>query len=276
MGEQPFEVEIPGGTLRGHRGGSGAPALLLHGGAAVPDYLDGLAAELADVFTTFRYTQRGTKPSTGGPPFTIEAHMDDVLAVLDGFDIERAWLVGHSWGAHLALHVLVSHPGRVLGVVCIDPLPDAGVFVELDANLRRRLAPDQIVRLDEVEDRRRVGEVTEEDLIERFALVWPGFFHRPEPALPSPGHVGVEAYIGTNQSLAEHFERGTLAQRLPSATVPALFVHGEQSVIPPRASAATCGLVPGAEFVTVAECGHFPWIEQPGSVRNAVCPFLAR
>jgi pimeloyl-ACP methyl ester carboxylesterase len=80
--ETPFEV----GPLRGHRGGSGPPALLLHGGAAVPDYLDGLADELGGLFTTYRYTQRGTPPSEGGPPFTVEQHMADALSVLDAFE----------------------------------------------------------------------------------------------------------------------------------------------------------------------------------------------
>ncbi len=81
MSELPFEVAIDDGELHGHRGGAGPPALLLHGGAAVPDYLDGLAAELAGLFSTFRYTQRGTPPSGGGPPYTVEAHMADALAV---------------------------------------------------------------------------------------------------------------------------------------------------------------------------------------------------
>ena len=39
VGEASFEIEIDGGILRGHRGGTGAPALLLHGGPAVPDYM---------------------------------------------------------------------------------------------------------------------------------------------------------------------------------------------------------------------------------------------
>ncbi len=143
MSEQEFEVAIGGGVLRGHLGGEGPPALLLHGGAAVPDYLDGLAAELAPFLTTYRYTQRGTPPSTGGPPYTIEAHMADALAMLDAFEIPRAWFVGHSWGGHLALHLSIANPERLLGVVCIDPLGSfANVFDELDAALRRELSPE--------------------------------------------------------------------------------------------------------------------------------------
>jgi proline iminopeptidase len=230
MSEEPFEVSIPGGTLRGHRGGSGPPALLLHGGAAVPDYLDSLATELGGLFSTHRYTQRGTPPSSGDPPFTVEAHLADALAVLDAFDLERAWAVGHSWGGHLALHLLVSHPDRLLGVVAIDPLGAfRSVFSEQDENLRRGLSPEQVAWLDDL-----------------------------------------------SRSLAEHFERGTLAERLPAADLPVLFVLGAQSTMPVRSTTETAALVPGAEVVVVPDCGHFPWIEQPGSVRSAVESFLAR
>jgi pimeloyl-ACP methyl ester carboxylesterase len=271
--ETPFEV----GPLRGHRGGSGPPALLLHGGAAVPDYLDGLAEELGGLLTTFRYTQRGTPPSSGGPPFTVEQHMTDALSVLDAHAIDRAWAIGHSWGGHLALHLLVSSPQRLLGVVAVDPLgASADVFPEMDANLRSELTPDEIAELDRIEARRRAGEVTEAELVRRFALVWPGYFHDRALALPGPTHIGVEASIGTNRSLAEHFERGTLRERLPSATLPVLFVHGEKSALPVRGSRDTARLIPGAELVLVPAAGHFPWVERPGSVRNAVEPFVAR
>jgi pimeloyl-ACP methyl ester carboxylesterase len=203
--------------------------------------------------------------------------MGDALAVLDAFGIERAWAVGHSWGGHLALHLLVAHPERLLGVVCIDPLPAFGeVFAELAANQRRGLSPQEIARLDEIEDRRRGGEITEQELVERFAMLWPRYFLDPDAALPPPDHVGVEASVSTNESIAEHFGRLTLAKRLPAAKLPTLFVHGEQSVVPLHASTATCALVPGGEFVAVPDCGHFLWIEAPGCVRDAVERFLAR
>jgi pimeloyl-ACP methyl ester carboxylesterase len=33
---------------------------------------------------------------------------------------------------------------------------------------------------------------------------------------------------------------------------------------------ASAVLIPGARFVVEAGCGHFPWIERPGSVRKAL------
>ena len=273
MTETPFEV----GPLSGHRGGSGPPALLLHGGAAVPDYLDGLAAELGGTFTTVRYTQRGTPPSEGGPPFTVEAHMTDALSVLDAFDVDRAWAVGHSWGGHLAMHLLVAHPERLLGVVAVDPLgafPD--VFAPVDAALRARLSDEEIARLDACEARRREGVVTEPELVERFRLVWPSYFADPAVTLPPPARVGVEASIGTNRSIAEHFELGTLRDGLPAATLPVLFVHGELSIIPLGATEQTAALIPGAEVAVVPGAGHFPWFEQPAAVRAAIHGFVER
>ena len=268
--------EIRVGPLHGHRGGSGRPALLLHGGAAVPDYMGSCAEALDGLFETIRYTQRGTPPSDAGPPYTVETHVADAVAVLDHAGLERAWAVGHSWGGHLALHLAAAHPERVAGLLLIAPLgADASVFTEADANLRRGLSEAQRMRLDEIERRRRRGDVSEPELVERFTLVWPQFFLRPENVPPLPAHVGVQASIETNRSLASHFERGTLARALPALRVPALFVHGEDDPMPPRSSTATAALISGARVEVIPGCGHFPWLEQPAAFRAAVERLLA-
>jgi hypothetical protein len=57
--------------------------------------------------------------------------------------------------------------------------------------------------------------VTEAELVERFAPTWPVYFHDPTRASAQPARVGVGASVGTNRSLADHFERETLVRRLP-------------------------------------------------------------
>ena len=105
-----FEVSSDGATLVGERSGSGPPALLLHGGPGLSDYLAPLAQELDAVCATIRYTQRGLPPSSTEGPFSVDDHVADAIAVLDGLGLERAWVMGHSWGGHLALHIAVSAP----------------------------------------------------------------------------------------------------------------------------------------------------------------------
>jgi pimeloyl-ACP methyl ester carboxylesterase len=269
--EEAFAVAIDGGVLHGHRGGTGAPALLLHGGAAVPDYMGACAESLDGLFTTIRYTQRGTPPSEAGPPYTIESHVSDAVAVLDSLGIDRAWAIGHSWGGHLALHLGHLHEDRLLGLLLIDPLgADPAVFTELDANLRRGMTDEERARVDEIEERRRGGEATKEDLLERFRLVWPHYFVQSERASPPPEHIGVRASIETNRSIAAHYEAETLVFGLPGLALPARFVQGESDPMPLASTERTAALFEDARVEVIPDCGHFPWLEQPDAFRGAV------
>jgi esterase len=47
---------------------------------------------------------------------------NDLADLLDAEGCERAVLIGHSLGAHLALHFGARYPGRVRGMVLIDPV----------------------------------------------------------------------------------------------------------------------------------------------------------
>jgi len=196
---------------------------------------------------------------------------------LDAFRIQRAWVIGHSWGGHLALHLALAHPERLLALLLIDPLgADPDVLGEQDVNLRRGLTEPQTARIAEIEARRRAGEVTEAELVERFALIWPQFFARPEDATALPACVGVQASIETNRSIAEHFEQRTLERGLPRVRLSALFVHGEKDPLPLRSTINTAALIPGALIETIPECGHFPWLERPDAFRASVERLLPR
>jgi len=273
--ETPFSVPVGDGALAGHRGGEGPPALVLHGGPAVTDYTSGLAAELAPCLTTFRYTQRGVPPSEVGPPYSIESHTADAIAVLDAFGLERAWAVGHSWGGHLALHLAVSHPERLLGVVGVGALGAYGdVFAALKESLEGPLSRAQRARIAEIEAARRANRATEDDLRERWELIWPQFFVRPGEVTALPMRVGPECSAGTNASIEEHFGRRTLLDGLPHVSLPVLFVHGAGDPLALSSVERTAALVPDARLDVVADCGHFPWIEQPGEVGRNVEDFL--
>jgi pimeloyl-ACP methyl ester carboxylesterase len=277
---QADEIRIPidGGALVGHRSGDGPTVLLLHGGPALPDYMGGCAELMADRFDCVCYTQRGVAPSAEVGPYTIETHVADAVRVLDTLGVEQAWLVGHSWGGHLALHQLASHPDRVAGVICVDPLGAYGdVFEAFGRNLRARLSPEQGARIDEIEARRRAGEATFQELAERGMLIWPAYFLDPARALPMPTALGLECSTETNRSISEHHAARTLVRRLPEVPErPVLFVHGAQDPLPLESSTETAKLIPGARVVVIDGSGHFPWVECPDVFRGAVAEFLAR
>ncbi len=278
MADTPFELATSDGSLFGHTAGRGAPALLLHGGPGLPDYLGGCAEELENLFTTIRYTQRGAPPSTVGPAYTIETHMADALAVLDAFELERAWAIGHSWGGHLVLHLAVAHPDRFHGIVCIDTLGAwADVLPEFVEALKRGLTGEDRARIAELEEREASGEAGEEELLEGLTILWPNYFFDPASAPPPlVNAIGVQCYSDTSRSIEEHFERGTLREGLPTLTIPALFAHGLADPLPLRSATATAKLIPAARVGRIPRAGHYPWIEQPGFLNRMLRGLIAQ
>ncbi len=267
-----FRVPVPGGSITGWLAGDGPPVLVLHGGPGLSDYTAPLAAELEDAFGVIRYQQRGLAPSTTSGPFAIGQHVTDAIAVLDAAGAGHAYVIGHSWGGHLAMHLAVRHPDRVLGLVIADPLgavPDGGLS-DMQQNLTARIRPELAARARELDERATAGQGTAEDARGSQAIVWPGYFSSPQAAPPMPPlSLSAECYAGTFASIQEHFDQHTLEQSLPELTVPALFVLGAASPIPASHGVASAGLIPGAQY-QIEDCGHFPWLERPGSVRKAL------
>jgi proline iminopeptidase len=174
------------------------------------------------------------------------------------------------------LHLLVAHPERLLGAVCIDPLGAfAEVLGEYGENLLRSRPPAHAARMEELERRRRTGEGTEDEAPKSLALTWPSWFSDPARPPPFPfDHYGVDRSTGTNASISEHFEGGTLERGLPRAGLPVLFVHGERDPLPLRTATDTAALIAGARVAVVEGAGHLPWFERPAAVREAVEDFI--
>ncbi len=214
------------------------------------------------MFDTIRYQQRGLEPSSLTGPFTVEAHVADAVAVLDALEIERAWLVGHSWGAHLAMHIAVAHPDRVLGLVLIGmlgALGDGGA-AGLDVTLSARYEAHH-------------GRPLPADA--ELRDIWPFYFSSAEAAPPYPP-LRISSTSGeTFASANAHLNEGTLAHALPSLNVPVIVIHGVEDPIPVAAAADTARLIPGAVQDMIDGCGHFPWIERPGRVRDDVAQLLS-
>jgi pimeloyl-ACP methyl ester carboxylesterase len=61
---------------------------------------------------------RSDAPESG---YEMDDRVADLVAVLDGLDVDRAILVGHSMGGSTVASTAARHPERVRGVVVIDP-----------------------------------------------------------------------------------------------------------------------------------------------------------
>lgn len=267
-----FTVAVPGGTITAWQQGEGPHALVLHGGPGSSEYTDKLAAELEDGYTVTRYQQRGVTPSTKSGPFDVETHIADAIAVMDGAGIDCAYLLGHSWGGHLALHLAVAHQDRFLGLLPIDPLGaigDGGAE-EMGQIMDERIGPERAAEAAALDVRAETEAFSEEEAAEGMRITWPGYFATPEKVLPMPVfRISLACNEDTFASITAHFEAGTLARGLPGVKLPTVFVLGADSPIRPEHNIATAALMPDATY-ELAPTGHLVWLEEPGLVRRAL------
>ena len=102
-------------------GGDGPPAIALHGLASSAHWYDLVAPYLRDQFRIIAPDQRGhgrtTQASSGYDWATLAG---DIACLMDHLGIEKASVLGHSWGGHVASNLTVRHPDRVKGTVLID------------------------------------------------------------------------------------------------------------------------------------------------------------
>ncbi len=113
-------LERDGANLRWRLDGAGPAIVLLHGWALDLEYWEPLATLLAPRFTVLRFDRRGFGASSGMPD--IHRNVDDLLALLDAAQLERAVILGMSQGARLALHFAARHPLRTRALV-LDGAP---------------------------------------------------------------------------------------------------------------------------------------------------------
>lgn len=258
--------------IAGRRAGSGPPVLLLHGGPGLGfDYLRDLADELAEENDVAWYQQRGLEPSGVEGPYSVAMDVEDARRVLDALGWQRAYVVGHSWGGHLALHVAAAMPERLLGVLSVDPLGSIGDgrWPEFDEEILRRTPQSVRERAREIDELSTAGDADDDLALEGIRLVWPAYFADPADAPPMP-----ELRIATERSaemVSSIFAAlPALEAGLAGIRVHVGFVHGSRSPMPLGASMDAAERIPGAWVEVVEGAGHFTWVEAPGAVRTAL------
>ena len=265
-------VAVDDGTrLRTWTSGSGGalPAVvLLHGGPGLWDYLAPIARMLEPLTLVHRFDQRGCGGSDPSGAQSVARSVADVEALRRHWGHDSWVVLGHSFGATLALEYAVAHPGRTAAMGYLDGVGVGDWRAAYHRERSRRMTEDQQRRLAALEA--RPGRSRDEEVDYR-ALSW--FTDHADPVR------GWE--LALERARTDH-EINTEANRLLDAetsgwstdevltragtlTVPCWFVHGTGDPRPAGAVADLAAAVPGAELHLLEGAGHEPWCEQPES-----------
>lgn len=100
-------------------GGDGRPVVLLHGLSSNVCIWDHAAPLLTPEFRVVAYDQRGHGLSDNATDYGFDATVRDLTEVVAQLGLEHPVVVGHSWGASVALG-FAARTAACPGVVCVD------------------------------------------------------------------------------------------------------------------------------------------------------------
>jgi proline iminopeptidase len=292
---RPAETRIPAGTasLYARTIGEGQPVIVLHGG---PDfdhaYLLPEMDQLADAFRIIYYDQRGRGRSAENvrpEGVTLASDLEDLDRVRRHFGLDAPVLLGHSWGAVLALEYALRHPSRVSHLVLMNPAPvSAGQLAVLRAAYLAQLGSD-MERQREITATAAYKEGDPDAVAARYRIHFKHALHRPADyqklisrmaaQFHAQGKDGIlKAWAIENRLYRDTWERPgyDLLPKLRALRMPTVVIVGGRDFIPPRIAAEIAQAIPDATFVRIEECGHFAYLECASGVRGAIGEFLKR
>jgi len=231
---------------------------VLHGGPGAPGYMAPVARRLAKSWRVLEPLQRGS----GAEPLSVARHVADLHELLEArFTSSRPALVGHSFGAMLALAYSAAHPGRTLGLALVS----CGTF---DSVSRARMQATLDQRMDG-ELRRRIETLAEvhadpdERLRAMVNLTLPLYSYELSSTHLMTVDCDERAHRETWEDMLRLQESGTYPAAFAAIREPVLMLHGTVDPHPgPMIRTSLERHLPQLEYREWRRCGHYPWLEK--------------
>lgn len=252
--------------------GDGPAVVLLHGQPGVAETWAPVAERLRSRARVIVLDRPGYGES-GGRARGIAANADVVVALLDRLKIERAVLVGHSWGGGVALSGALRAPKRVAGLVLVASIGPRASVGRLDRLLvapllgpaltlagflaLRRLLPLPVVRHRLVRELGTMPRTSVDELVRQVRRRdW-------------------RAFVVEQRALVREIDG--LAARLREIAPPAVVLAGALDfVVAPRVGRELAASLPHADFRLVEDAGHVMQAEAPQAVADAILSVAER
>jgi 3-oxoadipate enol-lactonase len=249
--------------------GSGEPLLLLNGGLMTMAGWEEIARPLERDFTVIRCDFRGQLRSPGTPPASLDGHAADVIALLDSLNVDRAHLVGTSFGGFVATLTAARYPERVRSLIAITLSDRITEEMMAGSGAIRAAALDAAEGGDS-------GRILD--------LLVPATFS-PDYIASNPQRFTLQrqivaglpsAYFRGLAGLLDALRGLDLRPELGKITCPALVVGGgRDATFPPEFSRSLAAGIPAARLEIIEEAPHGLVVENAAELISLIQNFLS-
>ena len=247
--------------------GTGDPILLVSGVGRTCRLWDGVTSELSKSNSLILLDNRGLGRSIAKRPAHSLADLAvDLVELLDHLQLQRAHVIGISFGGLVAQQLALDHPSRVDRLVLVSCSNRFSPYLlgvaKLLAQALRHCPPEMFLQTIELlGSAPQFFDAHAEEIGQKIAT-------ECEDGMPR-GAVAKQLRCVGCRDMADGQEY--------RITAPTLVVAGEQDMLIPACYAREMARqIPDSEFLLVRGCGHNPFTEKPEQVVPRVLEFLAR
>ncbi|MGH2753242.1 MAG: alpha/beta fold hydrolase [Actinomycetota bacterium] len=256
----PF-AELSAGRFFYEEQGEGPAILFSHGIYMDHSSFSEQVKFLSNRYRCIAWDERNHGETEVAGPISYWDHADDLFALMDHLDVDRAILVGMSQGGFIGLRAALKAPERVRALV----------FIATQAGLEN---PDHKEGYDAMHEEWMTNGPNEM-MLQMIADTILGPRIEPRPWIERWRTTSNERIHSAYSTL---ISRDDVTERLPEIACPALVIHGDQDLAIPmeRADALASGLPGAGNVAVVPGAGHSPQMADPDVVNEELRDFLER
>lgn len=257
------QVDVAGLQIAFQRKGHGPALVLLHGGVCDSRVWREQLDLLSDDFDVVAWDAPGCGRSSDPPEtFRLPDYADSLAGLIGALGLDRPHVLGHSFGAGLALELYRRHPSLARSLVL------AGGYAGWAGSLPAA----------EVERRLALAEAIADLPPGAFAPdTMPGLFSAAmtEERSAELARVMTDIRPVATRAMARAFAEADLRGVLPAMAIPTLVLHGDADERAPLPVALDLhARIPGSTLVVLPGLGHESYLEDPDGFAAAVRRFL--
>ena len=244
-----------------HYGEGGPWVVVLHGGPAAVGDVAPIAKGISRSFRAVEPWQRGS----GNAPLTVARHVADLHELATDLNGDSPLtIVGHSWGAMLALCYAAEHPSKAGPIVLVG----CGTFDQAARSRMRTTIEERMDRVLRDKLHRLSTEFT--DPTDRFMRTFKLTRHLfdfdpidPYPETEESEPFDIVAHEETWNDMARLQADGIYPGSFEAIESPVLMLHGQYDPHPGKMIRdSLIDHLPQLEYHELERCGHSPWIEK--------------
>lgn len=267
-------IDVAGGRLAAQDEGprDGSPILLVHSAIVNRRSWNPVVPLLTKAgYRVIRYDMRGFGDSTSEPVDFI-AHQD-LLAVLDFFDVRHAAVAGNSMGAHFAIDAVLAAPDRFVALMWI-----AGGINGYDKD--NLAGEDALFEQEGAAEEAGDWDLAAELDTRIWVDGWKDGTNQPTTRVAAPVRQAIRAWdrelLEPGREYGNRIKASPAIDRLNEIEVPTLVAVGDLDTSGTRAAGEKlAGGVEGARLVHFPNAAHIIGMEAPDELAAAMLDLLA-